>query len=129
MEFPGTVQGEAARLYAGFTYRKPVMAPVDIWQLDPERLHPAHEYPRSVNKPSKNPLRTVELADYVVKIGGAGSDGMSAVHVWMQPNEYTEARKPMLVCEFRVAGATMFRHEYRDMAVRMTFRDKLEGEK
>lgn len=29
MEFPGTVQGEAARLYAGYTYRKPVMARID----------------------------------------------------------------------------------------------------
>ena len=38
MEYQGTVQGEAARLYAGYTYRKPVMARVDVWQFDPERL-------------------------------------------------------------------------------------------
>ena len=118
MEFPGTVQGTAARKYAGFTYRKPAMAPVDIWQLDPERLHPAHEYPRSANPPSQPTLPVVELADYAVRIGATGNDGMSPVQVWMQPNEYTSARKPLLVCEFRVAHALTLRHEYREEAER-----------
>ncbi len=121
MEYPGTVQGEAARLYAGYTYRKPVMARVDIWQLDPERLHPAHEYPRSVNPPSQPNTKTVDLADYVVRIGASGSDGMSPVQVWMQPNKYTAACKPLLVCEFQVAHALRLRHEYLAEAERRAF--------
>ena len=113
MDYPGTVQGEAARLYACYTYRKPVMVPVDIWHLDPERLHPAHEYPRSVNPPSQPNMQTVELADYVVRFCASGNDGMSTVQVWMQPNDYTAARKPLMVCEFQVPNALTLRHEYR----------------
>lgn len=121
MEYPGTVQGEAARLYAGYTYRKPVMARVDIWQLDPERLHPAHEFPRSVNPPSQPNTQAVDLADYVVRIGACGNDGMSPVQVLMQPNEYTAASKPLLVCEFQVSNALALRHEYRAEAERRAF--------
>jgi hypothetical protein len=121
MEYPGTVQGEAARLYAGYTYRKPVMVRVDAWQFDPERLHPAHEYPRSVSPPSQPNAQAVDLADYVVRVGSSGNDGMSPVQVWMQPNEYTAARKPLLVCEFQVAHALTLRHEYRTEAEWLAF--------
>lgn len=121
MEFPGTVQGAAARKYAGYTYRKPVMARVDIWQLDPERLHPAHEYPRSVNPSSLPNTRAVELADYSVRVGATGDDGMSPVQVWVLPNEYTAATEPLIVCEFKVAHALTLRHEYRDEALTRAF--------
>lgn len=121
MEYPGTVQGAAARKYAGFTYRKPVMARVDIWQLDPERLHPAHEYPRSVNPPSLPNTQAVELADYSVRVGATGDDGMSLVQVWLLPNEYTAATEPLMVCEFKVAHALTLRHEYRDEALIRAF--------
>ena len=122
MEYPGTVQGEAARLYAGFTYRKPVLVRIDsIFHLDPERLHPTSEYPRSVNPPSQPNTQTVELADYVVRIGASGNDGTSPVQVWMQPNEYTAARKPVLVCEFQASNALTLRHEYRAEAERRAF--------
>lgn len=94
---------------------------VDIWQLDPERLHPADEFPRSVNPPSQPNMRAVECADYVVRIGASGNDGMSPVQVWMQPNEYTAARAPLLVLEFQVAHALMLRHEYHDEALRRAF--------
>lgn len=121
MEFTGTVQGEAARLYVGYTYLKPVMAFVDSWQLDPERLHLAHEYPRSVNQPSQPNMQVVELADYVVRFGAGGGDGMSPVQVWMQPNEYTAARKPLLVCDLQVSNALTLRHEYCAEAERRAF--------
>lgn len=121
MEFRGLVQGAAARKYAGFTYRKPVPARVDRWQLDPERLHPAHEYPRSVNPPSQPNTQAVELADYSVRVGAAGDDGMSPVQVWMLPNEYTAATEPLLVCEFAVAHALTLRDEYRDEALTRAF--------
>ncbi len=121
MEYQGTVQGEAARLYAGYTYRKPVMDSVDAWQIDPERLHPAHEYPRSVNPPSQPNTQTVDLADYVVRIGASGNDGTSLVQVWMQPNKYTDASKPLLVCEFNASNVLTLRHEYRAEAERRAF--------
>ncbi len=121
MEFQGTVQGAAARKYAGYTYRKPVMARVDIWQLDPERLHPAHEYPRSVNPPSQPEMQVVELAKYSVRVGPTDDAGMSPVQVWVMPNEYTAAREPLLVCEFKVAHAFTLRHEYCDEALTRAF--------
>lgn len=117
----GTVQGAAARKYAGYTYRKPVMARVDIWNCDPERLHPAHEYPRSVKRPSQPNMQTIELADYSVRIGAAGDDGMSPVQVWVLPNEYTAATKPLLVFEFQVAHAFKLRHKYLDEALTRAF--------
>lgn len=121
MEYPGTVRDAAARKYAGFTYRKPITATVDIWQLDPERLHQAHEYPRSVNPPSEPNLPSVELADYVVEIGAPDSGGLSPLQLWMKPNKHTAARVPLLVCEFSVANAFTLRHQYRDEALRRAF--------
>lgn len=121
MEFTGTVQGAAARKYAGFTYRKPVRAHVDVWQLDPERLHPAHEYPRSVNPPGQPNLQAVEVVNYSVRIGVLGIDGMSLVQVWVLPNEYTAATEPLMVCEFKVANALTLCHEYLDAALTRAF--------
>lgn len=121
MEFSGTLRGAPARKYSGYGYRRPVQLPVDIWSLDPERLHPAHEYPRSVNPPSAPTLPTVDLVDYVVKIGAQKHDGMSPVQVWVKPNEYTFARKPLLVCEFHVSNAFTLRHEYCDEALVRAF--------
>ena len=121
MEFKGTVQGAAARKYAGYTYLKPVMARVDIWQLDPERLHPEHEYPRSLNPPSRPDMQIRELADYAVRVGAAGNYGMSPMQVWVLPNEYTAATEPLLVFEFQVAHALTLRHEYRDEALTRAF--------
>ena len=113
MDYPGTVQGEAARLYTGFTYRKPVVTCIDsILQFDPERLYQTSEYPRSVNPPSRPNMQTVDLADYVVRIGDSGNDGVSLVQIWMCPNEYTAARTPLLVYEFQVAHALTLRHGY-----------------
>jgi hypothetical protein len=121
MEFTGHVQGAAARRYAGFAYRVHVLTEVSMRQLDPERLNYADEYPRSVNPPSQPNTQAIELADYVVRFGGMGNDGMSPVQVWMQPNEYTAARKPLLVCEFQVAHALTLRHDYCDEVLRIAF--------
>jgi hypothetical protein len=109
MEFTGHVQGAAARRYAGFAYRVHVFTEV------------ADEYPRSVNPPSQPNTQAIELADYVVRFGGMGNDGMSPVQVWMQPNEYTAARKTLLVCEFQVAHALTLRHDYCDEVLRIAF--------
>lgn len=123
MIFRGTVQGADARKYAGYTYRKPLKSHVDIWQLDPERLSPWNEYPRSVNPPGQPNLKYVDLADYSVNVSGPDSCCMCTVQVWMQPNQYTEARTPLLVFEFKVAHALTHQHEYRDEALRCAFND------
>ena len=103
MDCHGTVQGESARIYYGYTYLEPVEEPVDIWRLDPDRLHWHSEYPRTVSKPSPPNLKVVELADYVVRFGSMDGICMSLVQLWMQPNDYTPAREPLLVCEFHVS--------------------------
>ena len=102
MDFHGTVQGAAARLYVGYTYLEPVDEPVDIWHLDPDRLHWHSEYPRMVSKPSHPDLKVVELADYVVRFVASDGACMSLVQLWMQPNKDTTAREPLLVCELHV---------------------------
>jgi len=113
MEAQGIVQGAAARKYAGYTYREPVIARVNIWQLvDTERLHPACEV-----------LQAVDLADYSVRVGATDSDGMSLVQVWVMPNEYTAAREPMLVLQSKVAHALTLRREFRDEALARSFRE------
>ena len=74
-----------------------------------------------MNPPSQPNTQTVDLSDYVVRIGASSNDGMSQVQVWMQPNEYTAARKPLLVCEFKASNALTLRHEYRAEAERRAF--------
>ena len=54
----GTVQGAAARKHPEYMYLKPILVPLDIFQLDPERLRASDEYPRSVNPPSLPAIRT-----------------------------------------------------------------------
>ena len=120
MEFTGHVQGAAARKHAGFAYRVPVFTFLSMRQLDPERLTYANEYPRCVNPPSQPDVQIKDVADFKVKIYGAGSDGMCAVQVWLLPNQYTSATTALLICESRAADA--LRHEYRDEALRRAFR-------
>lgn len=97
MRLSWTVQGAAARKYAGVTYLKPVLTRVDIWQLDPDRLYPTHEYPRFPRPPSQPNTKIVELADYMVDVGDERINGMSTVQVWMMTNEHTEKTTPAWV--------------------------------
>ena len=123
MHFTGTVQGAAARKFAGFTYRKPLQQPIDsVWTLDPERLNYADEYPRSVNPPSLPILKTVDLADYRVVFSGAGPDGMSTVTVEMLPNGYTASKVPVVVYTCKVAHPFTLRHENADLVLADVFR-------
>lgn len=121
MEFNGHIQGAAARKHTGFSYRVPILSDVTMRQLDPERLNYADEYPRSVNPPSGPALQTKDVADFAVTIGAAGQDNMSAVQVWLRPNEYTAAKAKLLVCEFQATNALTLRHEYCDEALRRAF--------
>lgn len=70
VKITGSVRGEAARKYPGFTYRLPIMRRIDIWSVDPNRLHPTQEYPRSVNKPDQPYTQTIDVADYEIIVGG-----------------------------------------------------------
>lgn len=121
MRLSGTVQGAAARKYAGFTYLKPVLARVDIWQLDPDRLYPTHVYPRFPRPPSQPNTKIVELADYMVDVGDERINGMSTVQVWMMPNEYPEKKKPLFAYELAVAIALTRSNAHIDEALTRVF--------
>ena len=98
----GTVQGAAARRYPEYLYLKPVLVPLDIFQLDPERLRASDEYPRSVNPPSLQALPAKELADYCVTSGPEDAIGMCNVQVLLMPNEHTWAKNPKRIFEIGV---------------------------
>lgn len=123
----GTVQGAAAREYPEYRYLKPILVPLDIFQLDPERLRASDEYPRSVNRPSLPVLRAKELADYSVSVGPKDSAGMHLVRVTLEPNEHTAARKPKDVFEVWVSSpvvnmASYSRRTILDEVLRRAFR-------
>jgi hypothetical protein len=110
MKLKGTVQGAAACKYLSYTYRKPILPPMDMRILDPGRWHPALEYPRDVAKVNQEPclhLQCTELADYMVRVGETDNTGAVLVEVWMMPNEHTAAREQRLVLQFQVAHEAM----------------------
>jgi hypothetical protein len=99
MIITGTVQGDAAKMRPEFAYRKPIMRRIkSAWDVDPERLNYADEYPRSVNPPCSMPqLESVTLADYEMVVKRGGATGWDMIQVWMRPNAYTQAKEPRLV--------------------------------
>lgn len=126
MYVTGTVQGEAARSYPDFCYRHPIMEPLTLHSVDPDRVNPMHEYPRWSSKPGDHStMRTVDLAKYRITIGSIGDYGMAQVDVWMVPCEYTIAKAEKRVCGFRVANPMLFRDHYIDEAMKMAFSARL----
>jgi hypothetical protein len=110
MELKGTVQGPAACKYLDYTYLEPIVWPLDMWTMYPDRWHPVLEFPRDVIKITKESclhLRSRELADYMVRIGETDNTGAVLVEVWMMPNEHTAAREQRLVLQFQVAHEAM----------------------
>ena len=122
MQFSGTVQGEAANKYQDFRYRKAIETKIDIWNIDPERIDPANEYPRYVNPPSLERLKTVDLADYEVKVESLQDDGTREVQVWMMPNKYTPAVQPRVVYSVAVAGTSIDIEQFVDYTLERVFR-------
>lgn len=104
----GTVQGAAARRYPEYLYLKPILVPLDIFQLDPERLRASDEYPRSVNPPSLQALPAKELVDFCVIAGQEDAIGMCNVQVLLMPNEHTWAKKPTKIFEIGVSRLGCF---------------------
>jgi hypothetical protein len=102
----GIVRGATARGLADYTYRKPVLACVDAWQIDPERLSLMHEYPRSVNKPSQTNTQTVELVDYCVTVILDLNSETLNVRTWVTPNENTLAKTPLEIDRRKVTCTT-----------------------
>jgi hypothetical protein len=108
----GTVHGAAARKYIEYTYFKPDRVPLDIFQLDPDRLLAAYEYPRRVTRPSLPEFPMTALADYRVSVGRKDSSGTHLVRVTLEPNEHTAARTPKPVFEERVSSYVFRRLAY-----------------
>ena len=132
MEVRGRVQGRAARKYAGFTYRIPIFPPTDIFSSYDGRVYPDREYPRWSSRPREPNLKTVDLADYRILIGHEYDKATNTgkVQLWMQPNEYTQAKKAWLVVEFYAANEFVRWKEYENEALALAFGDAArKGEK
>ncbi len=121
----GTVQGKAARKYPDYTYRAPVEQSVNIWTLDPGRWYPTEEFPRDVLGINPVPrLQVIELADYVVQVDEVNKKtGACCVRVWVIPNQYTVACKPLLALEFQAALEIVINHrnEMLEFALKRVF--------
>jgi len=119
MEFVGKVQGEYARRFPEFCYRRPVMRP-----LEPEHppLSVLSEYPRFIRPVAAHAhIPVLELADYTVIVGEMDDSCMSVVQLWMKPNGYTLAKAPRIKCEFKASHAFTMRHKLHDLALSRVF--------
>lgn len=124
MVVTGKVHGAAARKYYGYCYRKPVKTRLDSYSIDPARVDPLHEYPRSEGKPAYSAeCKTVDLADYEAVIGPMNEKGESRLSITMLPNEYTDAEIPAVVFEMTINGILPNSGFCIDEAMRRCFSD------
>jgi hypothetical protein len=106
-EIRGTGQVYGAHRFPDYTYKQVVYAPIDLWSVDPARLNPCEQFPRSDNPIRIRPLPYVDLIDYCLKISedDAMRLGSGVAQVWLQPNEYTAAREEKKVWECTVGSS------------------------
>jgi hypothetical protein len=94
----GTVQGEYARRYPSYMYRKPVEEPLAPYELYADRVYWDRAYPMWTEGLPLAAIQCVELADYSITIEWPNEVGRLWVEIRMVPNdELTDARTPMLV--------------------------------
>jgi hypothetical protein len=101
----GKIQGDRALLFPDFYYRKPIVRPItSIFDLDPYRLNPTEEYPRSVCSPRDHvaPITTETLVDFAVEF--IVKNWCTEVTVWLLHNEYTSSRKDQAVLSVTLDG-------------------------
>jgi hypothetical protein len=107
-EIRGTRQVYGAHRFPDYTYKQAVHAPIDLWSVDPARLNPCEQFPRSDNPIRIRPLPYVDLIDYCLKISEddvAMRLGTGVAQVWLQPNKYTAAREEKKVWECTVGSS------------------------
>lgn len=92
----GSVRHWAARKYADYCYRKPIMTRLDIYTVDPARSNGKPQYSAA--------LKSVELADYEAVISTMNEKGERRLSITMLPNEYTAAKVPAVVYEMTIIG-------------------------
>jgi hypothetical protein len=110
----GTVQGEYARRYPSYMYRKPVEEPLAPYELYADRVYWDREYPRWKEAIGSNKIRFVELADYSVPTRvNPLYPNVIRVEIWAQPNQYTKAKDAMLLREF-VISRELFLNTWKD---------------
>lgn len=120
----GKVRDRSARKFQAYCYRKPIKTRLDIYSVDPARLDPLHEYPRSEGKPACSAeCKTVDLADYEAVIGPTNEKGESRLSITMLPNEYTEAEESAVVFEMTINGILPNSGFCIDEAIRCCFSD------
>ena len=105
MIITGKVRGAAARKYYEYCYRIPVKTGLCIYSVDPTRIDPFRAYPRCDRTSAYSTApEIVEVADYEAVIGPMNEKGESRLSITMLPNEYTQARVPLVVYEMTIHG-------------------------
>lgn len=125
MTSPGYLTGRAARRFPAYAYRVPVARPIEhVLDVDPWRLHPAREFPRSVPTPAQaSPeIDAEDRCDFEVRIGVRGDDGAYPAEVWLVPSPYSQATAPLRVVSGTIAGGGPLRG-LADEFARIAFRE------
>jgi hypothetical protein len=101
----GTVQGEYARRYPSYMYRKPVEEPLAPYEMYADRVYWDREYPRWTEGLPLAAIQCVELADYSITTDDHPfyPKAILRVEVWLQPNQYTAAKNAVLLREFMIS--------------------------
>ncbi len=124
MKQTGTVQGEAARRYRMFCYRKAILQPIDALTVhEHTRLRYDQEYPRYLNPPTHISMKTVDLCDYEVVFvrGPWRMQFTETLQVRLLPNDYTWAKEPKVIWSANVANSNLHHKEYIDKALKEVF--------
>lgn len=83
----GTIRAEAMRRRLEHAYLVPERSELTLRSLYPERVFPYREWPQDVLPPQPEPVRTVTLVDYEVRISAPDSQECCSVEVWAVPNK------------------------------------------
>ena len=120
MRQEGTLRGEYARKYPGWHYRKPVR---DTRVIDYEtmmRVYPDREYPRYTDPPDQPVLRTTDCADYLIML--REDHPMDELCLWLQPNQYTQAKRARLLQRIYVSHGELHWREYCESLLEQEFK-------
>ena len=124
MILPGRLTGADARRFPSHAYRVPIARPIEsIMDVDPDRLHPAREYPRSVPSPAQAApsIEAEDVLDFEVRAGACRADGSRAFEVWLVPSPYSRDRNPWRIAALTFAGGVPLRAAAEE-AARRAFR-------
>lgn len=120
--YTGTVDGERAANWHGYTYRTAVIEPVTMWSLDPDRLYYDSEYPRYVTPPCDAAGKIAEHVDWAVEIAEDPGKREVIVTVIVLPNRYTACDTEAVICQFFADPLVVDDTVIIDQALNLAFR-------